>query len=67
MGRLPKVLPDQSSRAGTDPALSPGSPTPVRVPMPSDSSIDANRSGPTRCAVISVPTFEDFPSTPFSV
>src|SRR3954469_7804756 len=67
MGRLPNVEPDQSARGGTEPELSPGSSTPVLVPTPRLASIWANRSGPRRCAVISVPTLEDLPRTPFIV
>jgi hypothetical protein len=67
IGRLPNVEPDQVSRAGTDPALSPGRPTPVRSPTPNRRSISDQRSSPTRCAVMSVPTLDDFASTPVSV
>ncbi len=34
IGRLPNVEPDQLAIGGTSPALSPGSPTPVRTPSP---------------------------------
>ena len=67
MGRLPNVEPDHVSRAGTRPALSPGSPTSVRTPRPKRASMSANRSSPSFCAVMIVPTFDDFASTPVSV
>ena len=41
MGRLAKVLPDHWSIGGTSPALSPGSPTPVRWPSPNLLSMSA--------------------------
>ena len=48
MGRLPNVEPDQSSRAGTDPGLSPGQPDARSgCRCRSASSMSANRSGPT--------------------
>jgi hypothetical protein len=67
IGRLPNVLPDQDSRGGTTPGLSPGSSMPVRVPMPNRASISENRSSPTSRAVIRVPTLDDLASTPVSV
>jgi len=41
IGRLENVLPDHWSIGGTSPALSPGSPTPVRWPRPNFCSISA--------------------------
>ncbi len=41
IGRLENVLPDHWSIGGTRPALSPGSPTPVRCPSPNLRSISA--------------------------
>ena len=67
MGRLPKVEPDQVSRAGTRPGLSPGSPTPVRLPRPKRASMSAKRSSPTSRAAMIVPTFDDFARIPVSV
>ena len=67
MGRLPNVDPDQVSRAGTRPGLSPGSPTPVRWPSPKRPSMSAKRSSPTSRAAMIVPTFDDFARMPVSV
>ena len=67
IGRLPNVEPDQVSRDGIRPGLSPGSPTPVRFPRPKRTSMSAKRSSPTSRAAMIVPTFDDFARMPVSV